>query len=70
MNWVERITLRWYGHIRTMPEERMAKRVYQSTVHGMVGRARPHMSWQGKVEHYLKDSEWGTKWDRKDKDSL
>ena len=41
-----------------------------STWYGRQARGRPPMSWQGKVEHYLKDSEWGTKWNRKDKDSL
>ena len=30
-----------YAHVGRMPEERLAKRVYQSTVHGMVGRGIP-----------------------------
>ena len=52
---VKRNTMRWYGHVRRMPEERMAKKVYQSEVSGVVGRGRPAMSWERKVEQYLKD---------------
>lgn len=42
---VKRITIRWYGHVRKIPEERLAKRDYQSSV---PGRGRPNMFWCGK----------------------
>ena len=52
VEWVKRNALRWYGHVRRMPEERMAKRVYQSKVSGELGRGRPPMTWECKVEQY------------------
>lgn len=36
VEWVKWNALRWYGHVRRMPEETMAKRAYQSEVSGMV----------------------------------
>ena len=53
VEWVKRNALRWYGHVRRMPEERMTKRVYQSEVSGMAGRGRPPVTWEGKIEQYL-----------------
>ena len=55
VNWVNRNALKWYGHVRRIPEERMAKKVYQSKVSGEPGRGRPPMTWECKVEQYLKE---------------
>ena len=46
--------MRWYGHVKRMSEERMVKKIYQSMVHGTIGRGRQTMSWEGKVKQYLK----------------
>ena len=53
VEWVKRNALRWYGHVRRMPEERMTKKVYQSEVSGMYGRGRPPVTWEGRIEQYL-----------------
>ena len=55
VEWVKRSALRWYGHVRRMPEDRLAKKVYQSDVRGENGRGRPPMTWEGKVEEYIKE---------------
>ena len=55
VEWVKRSALRWYGHIRRMPEERLAKRVYQSEVRGEVGRGRPPVTWEKKIEEYMRE---------------
>lgn len=48
--WVQRSTFRWYGHMRRIMEETMAKGVYQSATVGSWERGGPHMSWEGKVD--------------------
>ena len=55
VEWAKRSALRWYGHVRRMPEDRLAKKVYQSDVSGENGRGRPPMTWEGKVEEYIKE---------------
>ena len=55
VEWVKRSSLRWYGHVRRMSEERMAKRVFESYVSGENGRGRPPITWEGKVEGYIRE---------------
>ena len=55
VEWVKRNSLRWYGHVRRMTEERLTKRVYQSSVSGVAGRGRPPVTWENKIEQYLKE---------------
>lgn len=38
-----------------MPEERLIKEVYQSSVSGESGRGKTSMTWDGKVEGYIKE---------------
>ena len=48
-------TLRCYGHVKRMPEDKMVKKVYQSSVDGRFGRGRPSIAWEGRVEQYLRE---------------
>lgn len=53
-----------------MPEERIAKRVYQSMAHEVVGRGKLPCPRKVKCKKNTQKKEWvGTKWDRKDKES-
>ena len=52
VEWVKRNTLRWYGHVRRMPEDRIAKKVFRSEATGVSGRGRLPITWEGRVELY------------------
>ncbi len=53
VEWMKRNTLRWYGHVRRMEEDRLVKRVYDSEVAGRVGRGRPLVTWDNRVDQYV-----------------
>ena len=53
MEWMKRNTLRWYGHVNRLEEDRLVKRVYDSEVDGRVGRGRPLMTWDNRVDQYI-----------------
>ena len=55
IEWVKRNTMRWYGHVQRMPEDRLAKQVYMSEALGVMGRGRPPMVWEKKAEQYLRE---------------
>lgn len=48
VEWVKR-NKRQHEQARRTTENRLVKRVCQSTVQGMAGRGRPPKSWEGKV---------------------
>ena len=50
---VNRSVLRWFGHVERMSEERMARKVYNSTVIGMRQRGRPFRVWMDVVNEGL-----------------
>ena len=50
---VDRCTLRWFGHVERMNEERMAKKVYVSAVNGRRDRGRPTRVWMDGVKDAL-----------------
>ena len=50
---VNRSVLGWFGHVERMGEERMAKRVYNSTVNGVRQRGRPFKAWMDVVNGAL-----------------
>ena len=42
--------IRWFGHVETMGDERMAKRVHESYVKGVRRRGRPRKCWMDGVK--------------------
>ena len=49
--------MRWFGHVKRMNDERIAKRVYESGVEGRLGRGRPNIMWMDGVKKALNDRE-------------
>lgn len=41
--------------MRRMPLNRSGKNVYHSEGPGMLGRGRPPMSWEGRLEEHMKE---------------
>jgi len=56
LEYVERNTLRWFGHMERMTDDRLTKRVYESVVEGRGRRGRPRMRWKDGVKKCLSDS--------------
>ena len=56
----EQRTLRWFGHMERMNEERLPKRVMKSEVEGVAPRGRPRLGWKEGVKNSLqnKDISW------------
>ena len=52
---VKRSTLRWFGHLERMDNDRLTKRVYSSSVPGHNARGRPPLTWEGKVSEYVRE---------------
>ena len=52
---VKRSTLRWFGHLERMEDERLTKKVYRSSVPGPNARGRPLGTWEGKVDEYVRE---------------
>ena len=53
-NRAEQKTLRWFGHMERMNEERLAKRVMNAEVEGANPRGRPKLGWGEGVKNSLK----------------
>ena len=53
---IRRNTLRWFGHMERMDDERLTKRVYKSKVEGERVRGRPRMRWMDGVKTYVNES--------------
>ena len=45
--------LRWFGHVESMGDERMAKRVYEADVRGVRRRGRPRKCWMDGIKEVL-----------------
>ena len=45
---IQRYELKWLGHVETMGEERLVKRLYRTNVEGKRGRRRPQRRWRMK----------------------
>lgn len=58
---VKRSTLRWFGHMERMNNERLTKRVYMRDVDGRRRRGRPRNRWKDKVREYMKEG--GIAWE-------
>lgn len=55
VEWIKRSTLRWYGHVQRMDEDRMPRKIYGSQVSGTASSGRPPMVWEKKVEKYIEE---------------
>ena len=52
---VKRGTLRWFGHLERMGEEKMTKRVYKSDINAVGVRGRPLVRWDDRVLEYVRE---------------
>ncbi len=55
VKWVKGITLKWFGHIERMGNEKFVKKVYLSSVEGMNRRGRPLGKWKDRVKEYVNE---------------
>ncbi len=55
VEWVKRITLRWFGHTERMGNEEFVKKVYLSSVEGTNRRGRPLGRWEDRVKEYVSE---------------
>ena len=51
--------LRWLGHVESMSEERVVKRLYQNTAEGSRSVGRPRLRWMDDVREDLRRMEDG-----------
>ncbi len=53
---VQRLTLKWFGHIEQMEESEMTRRVYVSEIEGgnVNGRRLP-VKWRDRVQEYIRE---------------
>ena len=51
---VERIVLRWFGHVEIMGNNKTAKRVYLVQCAGVYSVGRPRKKWIDTVKDFLK----------------
>ncbi len=55
VEWVRRSTLRWFGHIGRMGNEKCVKKVYLSSVEGPNWRGKPCGRWEDRVKEYVSE---------------
>ncbi len=53
VEWVNRNTLRWFGHIERMGSEEFVRKVYVSGGVGPSSRGRPPGRWRDRVKEYM-----------------
>ena len=53
MDRIKKGTLRWFGHVERMNEERSVKRIYDAKVNGRRSRGRPRKTWHDQVNQIL-----------------
>ncbi len=57
MEWVEKNTLKWFGHVGRMGSGKFVKKVYESDSEGPNRRGRPFGRCKDSVEEYLESQE-------------
>ena len=50
---IERKSLKWFGHLLRMPDNRCLKKVFQWTPPGRRKRGRPRRSWNGTIRETM-----------------
>jgi len=53
MSKIKKGTLRWFGHVERMNEERSVRRIYDANVNGRTSRGRPRKTWHDQVNQIL-----------------
>ncbi len=53
VEWVEKSTLRWFGHIERTGHDEFVKMLYQSSVEGTNRKGRPLGRWEDRVREYV-----------------
>ncbi len=68
VEWVNRSTLRWFGHIGRMENEEFVRKVYLSSAEGTNWKGRPLGRWEDRVKEYVSERgvrgngmEWATR---------
>lgn len=60
--YIEKAQLRWWGHMKRVPEERQSRQVWEAKTTGRRKRGRPSMTWDKEVEELLKSR--GLSWNQ------
>ncbi len=55
VEWVKRSTLRWFGNIERMGNEKFVKEVYLSSAEGMSRRGKPRGRWEDREKEYVSE---------------
>jgi hypothetical protein len=50
---IEKIMLRWFGHVERMDERRLTKKIYETDVGGNAGRRRPRRTFLDQIGEVL-----------------
>ena len=50
---MDQSTLRWFGHVERMEDDRLAKKVHESEMQGPRCRGRPRKGWMDGVKEVL-----------------
>lgn len=50
----EKRMLRWFGHLKTMHEEKFTKHIYESNVNKRAGKGRPERTYHDQIEEVKK----------------
>ncbi len=58
VEWVKRSTLRWFGHMERMENEKYVQKVYLSSAEGPNRRGRPLGRWDDRVKKYMSERKW------------
>ena len=51
---IQRMELKWYGHLFRMEDSRWRKKIYHCTPHGRRRRRRPQQSWKNQVTDFMR----------------
>jgi hypothetical protein len=53
VKWIKGHRISWLGHLETMEEDRMPKKIFTQELEGTRGRGRPRKGWREEVERDL-----------------
>nr|GEY30296.1 retrovirus-related Pol polyprotein LINE-1 [Tanacetum cinerariifolium] len=55
INKIREVRLRWFGHVRRIPQSALVRRVEALVVDGLRRRGRPKLRWEDRVKHDMKE---------------